>query len=70
MNGFLEPGMIVRHPDAAEWGEGQVQSRIGDRITVNFTEAGKRVIDGSRVTLELVSADTDQAAHGLCLKST
>lgn len=59
MNDFLEPGMIVRHPGAPDWGLGQVQSRIGDRITVNFANAGKRVIDGSRVTLELVEADTD-----------
>lgn len=58
MNEFLEPGMIVRHPDAPEWGLGQVQSRVGDRITVNFAEAGKRVIDGSRVILELVEMDT------------
>lgn len=54
MNDILEPGMIVRHPQAPEWGEGQVQSRIGDRITVNFTEAGKQVIDGRRVMLEVV----------------
>lgn len=54
MNELLEPGMIVRHPEAPEWGEGQVQSRIGDRITVNFTEAGKQVIDGKRVTLEIL----------------
>lgn len=56
MNEFLEPGMIVRHPGAPEWGEGQVQSRIGDRITVNFAEAGKRVIDGRRIKLEVVEA--------------
>lgn len=59
MNEFLEPGMIVRLPDAPDWGEGQVQSRIGDRITVNFAEAGKRVIDGRHVALELVETDTD-----------
>ena len=59
MNEFLEPGMIVRHPGAPDWGMGQVQSRVGDRITVNFSEAGKRVIDGSRVVLELVEHDTD-----------
>jgi hypothetical protein len=28
-----------------------VQSNIGGRITVNFREEGKVVIDGSRVTL-------------------
>lgn len=54
MNEMLEPGMIVRHPGAPEWGVGQVQSRIGDRITVSFAEAGKRVIDGRRVTLDIV----------------
>ena len=54
LNEMLEPGMIVRHPAAPEWGDGQVQSRIGDRITVNFTEAGKRVIDGRRAVLDIV----------------
>lgn len=54
MNDILEPGMIVRHPGAPEWGIGQVQSRIGNRITVNFAEAGKQVIDGTRVLLDIV----------------
>ncbi|MCG6113167.1 MAG: DUF3553 domain-containing protein [Paracoccus sp.] len=54
MNEILEPGMIVRHPGAPEWGEGQVQSRIGDRITVNFADAGKQVIDGRRVALQIL----------------
>ncbi|MFI0396975.1 DUF3553 domain-containing protein [Paracoccus jiaweipingae] len=57
MNDFLEPGMIVRHPAAPDWGDGQVQSRIGNRITVNFTQAGKQVIDGTKVALELVALD-------------
>ena len=57
MNEMLEPGMIVRNPDQPGWGEGQVQSRIGDRITVNFADAGKQVLDGRRVRLELVSLD-------------
>ncbi|HWL57154.1 MAG TPA: DUF3553 domain-containing protein [Paracoccus sp. (in: a-proteobacteria)] len=54
MNEILEPGMLVRHPNAPEWGIGQVQSRIGDRITVNFANAGKQVVDGRHVSLELV----------------
>ncbi|MCL7466405.1 DUF3553 domain-containing protein [Phaeovulum sp. NW3] len=57
MNEFLEPGMMVRNPLAPDWGLGQVQSRIGDRITVNFEHAGKQVIDGRRVALELVMPD-------------
>ena len=54
---ILEPGMLVRHPAAPDWGVGQVQSRIGDKVTVNFAEAGKQVIDGRRVSLVIVSAD-------------
>ena len=51
MNEILEPGMIVRHPGAPEWGIGQVQSRIGNRITVNFEHRGKVVIDGAQIAL-------------------
>lgn len=54
MNSTLEPGMIVRHPDRPEWGLGQVQSNIGERITVNFEHAGKVVIDGRYVSLAQV----------------
>lgn len=51
MNAILEPGMYVRHPDRTEWGLGQVQSNIGNRITVNFEHAGKVVIDGRHIDL-------------------
>lgn len=59
MNETLEPGMLVRHPACPEWGLGQVQSRIGQRITVNFEHAGKVVIDGEHVTLRLVIGPED-----------
>ncbi len=49
--GFWMPGMLVRHPDQAEWGLGQVQSSIGTKTTVNFEHAGKQVIDTSIVCL-------------------
>lgn len=55
INAILEPGMLVRHPAQPDWGVGQVQSNIGSRITVNFREAGKVVIDGTRVSLSIVS---------------
>lgn len=51
---FLEPGMFVRLTAAPEWGLGQVQSVIGRRVTVNFEHAGKRVLNGERVELEIV----------------
>ena len=51
INALLEPGQIVRHPDQPDWGLGQVQSNIDGRITVNFREQGKVVLDGSVVAL-------------------
>ncbi|MEM9796452.1 MAG: DUF3553 domain-containing protein [Pseudomonadota bacterium] len=51
LNAILEPGSLVRHPDAPDWGLGQVQSVIDGRITVNFENAGKQVIDGRRIGL-------------------
>ncbi len=54
MNALLEPGILVRHPDQPDWGIGQVQSNIGNLITINFQEVGKVVIDGSRVELVMV----------------
>ena len=54
LNAILTPGMLVRHPAFPDWGVGQVQSNIGGRITVNFREQGKVVIDGNRIELELV----------------
>ncbi|MDP5085000.1 MAG: DUF3553 domain-containing protein [Yoonia sp.] len=51
---ILEPGMLVRHPDQPDWGIGQVQSNIGGKVTVNFREEGKKVIDGKRVMLVIV----------------
>ncbi|MDU8926985.1 DUF3553 domain-containing protein [Alisedimentitalea sp. MJ-SS2] len=51
VNTILTPGMRVRHPDQPDWGTGQVQSNIGGKITANFPEVGKVVIDGTRIAL-------------------
>ena len=55
MNDFLSPGQLVRHPNEPEWGIGQVQSVIDGKITVNFEQQGKVVINGSVVELILVN---------------
>ena len=39
---LLKPGDFVRHPTQDDWGIGQVQSVVGDRVTVNFEHAGKQ----------------------------
>jgi hypothetical protein len=48
----LSPGDFVRHPGRPDWGLGQIQTLIGPRITVNFENAGKVLIDGTVIELE------------------
>lgn len=48
---LFTPGMLVSHPDRPDWGVGQVQSNIDGRITVNFPDVGKQVIDARQVQL-------------------
>ena len=42
-----EPGDRVKNPKAPEWGVGQVQSIIKNRVTVNFED----VIDLERINV-------------------
>jgi uncharacterized protein DUF3553 len=49
----IEPGQFVRHPERPDWGIGQVQSAIGNRVTVNFENAGKILVNTRVVSLEL-----------------
>lgn len=51
MAALLEPGTLVRNPAQPDWGLGQVQSNIGGKITVNFEEVGKQVLDLTQVDL-------------------
>lgn len=51
-NNFLEPGLLVKNPAQPDWGIGQIQSIIENRITVNFENLGKVVLNGQKVTLE------------------
>lgn len=46
--------MLVRHPSQSDWGLGQVQSNIDGKVTVNFENEGKVVIDAKIIALELV----------------
>ncbi|MFC0387769.1 DUF3553 domain-containing protein [Muricoccus vinaceus] len=54
MNSIFEPGQYVRHPGRPEWGMGQVQSVVGDRVTVNFENAGKLLINTAQVVLDII----------------
>jgi hypothetical protein len=56
----LVPGMFVRHPGRPDWGLGQVQSVIGARVTVNFENAGKLLINSDVVSLTPDDEDDDR----------
>tara|TARA_A100001037_G_scaffold76170_1_gene68324 strand:- start:180 stop:359 length:180 start_codon:yes stop_codon:yes gene_type:complete len=54
MNNDFVPGVLVRHPDQEDWGLGQVQSSIGNRITVNFEHKGKQIVNCDIISLVLI----------------
>ena len=47
-----EPGDKVLHPNKKDWGIGQVQSIIGSKVTINFQNAGKKVINATKIKIE------------------
>ena len=47
----FEPGDKVINPMNKEWGIGQVQSIIKNKVTVNFENVGKKVINSSNILL-------------------
>ena len=50
----LEPGDFVVNPKNKDWGIGQIQSVIKNKVTVNFQNSGKQVVDINYVVLEKV----------------
>ena len=48
----FEPGVKVVNPTNKEWGIGQVQSIINGKITINFENVGKIVINSKNIQLE------------------
>jgi len=65
IDAFLEPGVLVRHPGQPGWGLGQVQAVDPPRVTVNFEEAGKQVIDAREVRLTYAGEDPRADGRGL-----
>ena len=49
-----EPGEKVINPSQKDWGIGQVQSIINGKVTVNFENVGKKVINAKNVQLEKI----------------
>tara|TARA_B100001175_G_C19071134_1_gene431376 strand:- start:125 stop:295 length:171 start_codon:yes stop_codon:yes gene_type:complete len=50
----FEPGDRVINPNNKDWGIGQVQSIIDNKITINFENVGKKVIISNNIKLEKI----------------
>ena len=50
-----EPGDYVINPKYKNWGIGQIQSIINNKVTVNFENAGKKVININEIILEKIN---------------
>ncbi len=57
MNPLLVPGATVRHPTEHDWGIGHVQSVVGERVTVNFEDRGKVLINAAVIELEVLQRE-------------
>ena len=54
-----EPGDKVTNPSNKDWGIGQVQSIIDGKVTVNFENVGKKVVNSNLINLEKISNKKD-----------
>ena len=50
-----EPGDFVINPTDNDWGVGQIQSIIKNKVTVNFENVGKKVINTKVIVLERIN---------------
>ena len=57
----LEPGDYVINPLNKECGIGQIQSIVKNKITVNFENYGKQVLNSDNITLEKIQNDTNRS---------
>ena len=48
----FEPGDKVINPLSKDWGVGQVQSIINNKITINFENVGKKVINAENIIIK------------------
>ena len=49
-----EPGDYVINPQYKNWGIGQIQSIINNKVTVNFENVGKKTINSNEILLEKI----------------
>ena len=50
-----EPGDFVINPNNKSWEIGQIQTIIKSKVTVNFENVGKKVINSKEIILERIN---------------
>ena len=53
-NSIFSPGLYVVNKRNIDWGVGQIQSVINEKITVNFENCGKKVVNIKKIKLEII----------------
>ena len=54
--GDLTPGtFVINLKKEKEWGIGQVQSSIDNKITINFENVGKKTVNPKEVELKIIN---------------
>ncbi len=54
---MIYPGTYVINKKNTEWGIGQVQTVVKNKVTVNFENAGKLVINTEVIKLDIMEID-------------
>tara|TARA_X000000368_G_C22412431_1_gene442416 strand:- start:176 stop:370 length:195 start_codon:yes stop_codon:yes gene_type:complete len=52
---YLTPGVFVINQEKEDWGIGQIQSSINNKITINFENVGKKTIDPKIVKIKIIN---------------
>ncbi len=52
---YLTPGVFVINQEKEDWGIGQIQSSINNKITINFENVGKKTIDPNIVKIKIIN---------------
>ena len=56
----LPPGTLVKNPSFPNWGIGQVQSCINGKLTINFENVGKKVLNEDSSDIKIINNDASR----------
>tara|TARA_B110000444_G_scaffold191405_1_gene181150 strand:+ start:735 stop:932 length:198 start_codon:yes stop_codon:yes gene_type:complete len=56
----MPPGTLVENSKSPNWGIGQVQSCINGKVTVNFENVGKKVLNQDSSDLKIIDNNANR----------